>query len=177
MTGRREDHEQFPQRIGSGMVIAAWIIGLGLLTLLFSGLLSRQQNPNSEVQSRRSGDRVEVVLDQNRAGHYVATARINSRPVQVLLDTGATDVSVPASLAAGLELKRGARVLVTTANGTVPVYTTRLNEVRLGDIALRNVRATINPHADDDFVLLGMSFLKQLDFSQRGGKLVLSQQQ
>ncbi|MEJ2761030.1 MAG: TIGR02281 family clan AA aspartic protease [Gammaproteobacteria bacterium] len=176
MTGGREDHE-FPKRIGSGMVIAAWIVGLGLMTLLFSGLLSRQQNPNSQVQSRHQGNRVEVVLKQNRAGHYVATAKINRRPVQVLLDTGATDVSVPARLAARLELKRGAQVLVTTANGTVPVYTTRLDEVRLGDITLRNIRATINPHADDDFVLLGMSFLKQLDFSQRGGKLILTQEQ
>lgn len=176
MTDGREDRE-FPKRIGSGMVIAAWVVGLGLMTLLFSGLLSRQQNPNAEVHSRRHGDRVEVVLDQNRAGHYVATAEINRHPVQVLLDTGATDVSVPVDLAAGLGLKRGARVLVTTANGTVPVYTTRLNEVRLGDITLRDIRATINPHADDDFVLLGMSFLKQLDFSQRDGKLVLSQEQ
>jgi aspartyl protease family protein len=175
-----DDHkkaEHYSTRIGSGMVIAAWIIGLGLLTLIFSGLLSRQQNPNSELVSRRSGNRIEVVLDRNRDGHYVATAEINRVPVEVFVDTGATDVSIPAHLAGKLGLKRGMQMLVTTANGTVPVYATRLDEMRIGDIVVHDIRATINPHTSDDFVLLGMSFLQHLEFSQRNGQLILSQYQ
>jgi aspartyl protease family protein len=177
MSDDHKNAEHYPARIGSGMVIAAWIIGLGLLTLLFSGLLSQQQNPNSELVSRHSGNRIEVVLDRNRDGHYVATAEINRVPVEVLLDTGATDVSIPAHLAGRLGLKRGTPMMVTTANGTVPVYATRLNEMRIGDIVLHNITATINPHTGDDFVLLGMSFLKQLEFTQRNGQLILSQYQ
>jgi aspartyl protease family protein len=68
-------------------------------------------------------------------------------------------------------------MLVSTANGTVPVYATKLNEMRIGDIVLHDIRATINPHTGDDFVLLGMSFLQHLDFSQRSGQLILSQYQ
>lgn len=177
MNGDHKNPEHTPARIGSGMVIAAWIIGLGLLTLLFSDFLSQQQNPNSELVSHRNGNKVEVILDRNRDGHYVATAKINRVPVEVLLDTGATDVSIPAHLAGRLGLKRGTQMLVTTANGTVAVYATRLNEMRIGDIVLNNIRATINPHTGDDFVLLGMSFLKHLDFTQRSGQLILSQYQ
>jgi aspartyl protease family protein len=177
MSDDQKQPEHYPARLGSGMVAAAWIIGLGLLTLLFSGLLSQQQNPNSDLVSHHNGNRVEVVLDRNRDGHYVATAEINSVPVEVLLDTGATDVSVPAHLAGRLGLKRGVQMLVSTANGTVPVYATKLNEMRIGDIVLHDIRATINPHTGDDFVLLGMSFLQHLDFSQRSGQLILSQYQ
>jgi aspartyl protease family protein len=69
------------------------------------------------------------------------------------------------------------QMLVTTANGTVPVYATRLDEMRIGDIVVHDIRATINPHTSDDFVLLGMSFLQHLEFSQRNGQLILSQYQ
>jgi aspartyl protease family protein len=177
VAGDPENQEQFARRLGGVMVTAAWVAGLGLLTLLFSDFLAGQRNPNAEVVSRHSGDRVRVVLEQNRGGHYVATAEINRTPVEVLLDTGATDVSVPEALAGELGLERGAQVMVTTANGTVPVYTTRLEEIRLGDIVLHDIRATINPHGEADFVLLGMSFLGHLEFSQRGGRLILTQEQ
>ncbi len=55
--------------------------------------------------------------------------------------------------------------------GTAP----HLNSLRLGDIELRDVAALIAPAMDGDDVLLGMSALKQLEFSQKGGTLVLRQ--
>ena len=159
------------------MVILAWIVFLGLLTLLFGDFLDKQFNPNQGVSSRKSSGNVEIVLDQNQEGHYVAGAFINNIPVDVMLDTGASSVSIPERLAAEMKLQYGLEMMVSTANGNIPVYATRLDEVRLGDIVLRNVRADINPYMDDDFVLLGMSFLKQLEFTQRGKKLILRQLQ
>jgi aspartyl protease family protein len=47
--------------------------------------------------------------------------------------------------------------------------------VSLGDIQLHNIRASINPYAPDDDVLLGMSFLKELEMVQRGDVLILRQ--
>ncbi len=80
-------------RIGSGMVVAAWILGLALLTMLFSDYLGGQRNPNREVAGRQTDDFIEIVLEQNRGNHYVASASINQVPVEVLLDTGASSVS------------------------------------------------------------------------------------
>ena len=117
----------------------------------------------------------EVVLRQNRAGHYVASGGINGQPVTFLLDTGATSVSIPASVAGRLGLKRGAAMRAHTANGTVTTYATRLDEVRLGNISLENVRADINPHMLGDEVLLGMSFLRKLEFTQRDRELTIRQ--
>ncbi len=175
MSGNDTNGDPYPKRVGSGMVVAAWILGLVLLTMLFGDFLRQQHNPNAEISSRQTGRATEIVLEQNRGNHYVAAARINQQPVEVLLDTGASSVSIPAHVAEDLGLERQAPARVTTANGTVTVYTTTLDEVSIGDIALRDIRATINPHMSEDFVLLGMSFLKHLEFNQRNGKLVIRQ--
>ena len=156
--------------IGRGMIIAAWLLGLALATVFFSGVLDHQRNPNQNVAIDGHGLPT-VVLQRNRQGHYIATARINGEPVEVMLDTGATRVSIPATLARRLGLKRGRAVPTSTANGRVITYDTRLNAVSLGDITLHNIRASINPHSDQ--VLLGMSFLKRLEFTQRGDSLIL----
>ncbi len=167
---------QSSKRLGFGMIAAAWVILLGLLTLLFGDVLEKQQNPNQEVQGRvlESGIR-EARLQRNRSGHYVASGLINGRPVRFLLDTGATTVSVPAGLAEHLGLVRGRPQLASTANGVVTTYTTRLKNVRLGELSVDNVRANINPGMRGEDVLLGMSFLKQLEFTQRGAILTIRQ--
>jgi aspartyl protease family protein len=95
--------------------------------------------------------------------------------VDVIVDTGATDVSVPLTIASQLELKRGTKMDVSTANGTISVYSTRIDSIKLGDIIVHDVRATINPYMEDDVVLLGMSFLDQLEFSHSNNELVLKQ--
>jgi aspartyl protease family protein len=84
-------------------------------------------------------------------------------------------VSVPAGVAARLGLKRGVPLRANTANGVITTYSTRLDQVRLGDIELDNVRADINPHMQGNDVLLGMSFLRKLEFTQRDRELTIRQ--
>jgi len=167
-----------PQRLGRGMIYAAWIFVLILLTLFFNYFLEQQQNPNQEVatQYNEDGSR-EVVLQRNRSGHYMATGTINGQPVLFLLDTGATMVSIPEVVADRLNLSRGAPLLASTANGTITTYSTILSSIALGEIELYNVRASINPHMEDEEILLGMTFLKQLEFTQRGDILTIRQYQ
>lgn len=156
------------------MIYIAWIAVAVVLAWGFSEYLDRVRNPNQFVQSRTSGDgNVEVVLRRNRAGHYVASGFVNGRSVEFLLDTGATNVSISGDLAQDLSLVRGASVLTQTAAGLIETYATVLDRVRLGAIELRDVRANINPHMQGREVLLGMAFLKQLQFEQRGEELVI----
>ena len=63
--------------------------------------------------------------------------------------------------------------MVRTANGSLRVAQTYINELKLGDIRLTNVRANLNPGMQDNEILLGMSALKQLEFTQRGDWLIL----
>ena len=68
------------------------------------------------------------------------------------------------------------KLMSRTANGTVPVWGTRLDSAQLGAVVLRDVRATIVPSMERGSpVLLGMSFLKQLEMVQREGRLTLRQ--
>ena len=163
-------------RTGKVMTIAGWIVGLALLTLLFNNLLEKQLNPNQRVAARMGDGGVrEVVLQRNRYGHYVANGEINGHTVEFLLDTGATDVSIPQSLAGPLGLKRGQPITYNTANGSITAYLTRIQDLRLGNIALQDIPASINPYKGDETILLGMSFLKHLEFTQRGDTLIIRQ--
>lgn len=163
------------KRIGKGMIISAWVGLLLILTLFFSSYLERVNNPNTNPETSTSGSVKEVVLRQNRSGHYVASGRINGKTVTFLLDTGATYVAVSDELATDLGLRKGAYITSQTANGSVTARQTMLSEVSLGEIRLHNIRATILPGLPDDEVLLGMSFLKQLELAQRGKRLLLRQ--
>ena len=157
------------------MLLFAWVGGLALLTLLFQDVLESRFNPNAKPLEQQTGDgRQEVVLERNSKGHYVANGAINGRGVTFLLDTGATDVALPEALAERLRLPRQGGGLTQTANGTVAVWQTTLETVRLGGITLHDVRASIVPSMQaGDPVLLGMSFLRQLEFTQRDARLTL----
>jgi len=168
--------ERFTRRIGKSMVAVAWIIGLVLLTLFFNRYLDGQRNPNQDVHGSVDAAGVRVVaLQRNRAGHYVAAGTINENPVEFLIDTGATDVSVPDQLANRLGLKRGRAVPYHTANGIVNAYQTEIKELTLGTIRLTNVRASINPGAQGMGILMGMSVLRSIEFTQKDGLLILRQ--
>ena len=165
------------QRTGRFMMIAAWLGGILLLTLLFQDALESRLNPNAKPVVRVGEEgHSEVVLERNAQGHYVASGLINGLPVTFLLDTGATDVAIPEALADRLRLQRRRGGISQTANGPVAVWQAALDEISVGSIRLNNVRASILPSMPAGSpVLLGMSFLKQLEFTQKDRQLILRQ--
>jgi len=170
-----QEHHRTSQ-MGKWMVYLAWILFLGLSTVFFNNYLEKQHNPNIVIQSQVGADNtIEVILQQSRYGHYVTNGEINDKPVIFLLDTGATNISIPNRTAKRLGLKRGVPMSVRTANGTITVYNTKLNTVAIGPIVLHGLRGDINPHMEGDEILLGMNFLKHLELIQRGKELMLRQ--
>lgn len=154
------------------MIYLMWLAVLILLTLVFSHLTDKARLSRMDVRTDEAGHE-SLILSGARDGHYRASGEINGQSVEFLLDTGASDVSIPADIAEDLHLKGGAPFQAHTANGTVTVYATRLDEVSVGPLSLRNVRASINPNMEGESVLLGMSFLKRLDLEQKNGNLTL----
>lgn len=162
---------------GKSFVWIAWVIGLALLVFVFQDLLDDQYNPNQDPKlSLQSNGQAQVTLQQNRQGHYLTNGAINGEKVTFLLDTGATQVSIPAHIAEKLSLQAGGKSRVQTANGSITVYQTQINELRIGNIYLYNVAAHINPSMNANEILLGMSALKRVEFRQTGKQLILREQ-
>jgi aspartyl protease family protein len=118
-----------------------------------------------------------VQIKAGRNGHFNTEAEVNGRPVEVMIDTGATMVALSYEDAerAGLYLNdsdfTGA---VTTANGVARVAPVTLDRVSIGDITVRDVPAAVTEPGRLKTSLLGMSFLNRLSrFDMRSGVLVL----
>lgn len=149
-----------------------WLAIMGVIYWVFFVWLAHEENPNTRrlLQQQPQG---EVVLQRNRAGHYVADGEINGDRVVFLLDTGATQVALSTQLAHRLGLKLGAAVTLQTAAGPAVGYQVRLASVRLASIEMRDVSALVSDGLDPDTVLLGMNFLKRLEMTQRDDRLIL----
>ena len=157
-------------RGGAAMLAFGWLLVVGLVFWFFYGITEREANPNPRPEATPAG---EIVLQRNRAGHFVASGEINGERVTFLLDTGATQVAVPTALAKKLKLVLGPPVQLQTAAGPARGYMTRLESVRLASIELIGVSAIVAEGLGPDLVLLGMNFLRRLEIDQRGDQLVL----
>lgn len=119
---------------------------------------------------------VTVTLTPDLRGHFVTTGTINGASMKFLVDTGATMVSMGLEDArrAGVNYLEGTRGHSQTANGVTPVYKVKLSSVKLGDIALNDVDGVVHEKGSLPVVLLGMSFLGQLDMRREGKSLTLT---
>jgi aspartyl protease family protein len=115
-----------------------------------------------------------VTLTADRRGHFATAGTVNGRPVQFLVDTGATLVALSRSEATriGIDFRRGKPSYAMTANGPVRGWGVSLAAVRVGGVTVREVPAVV---LDSEIPnsLLGMSFLNRFDLLQQGSTLVL----
>lgn len=165
------------RRLGLGMMAIAWLLGLGLLAWMFQDDLDRQYNPNAVPHaSRSSTGALQVRLEPNRQYHYLAGATLNGHPVTLLVDTGASDVVIPARLARQLQLPELGSGYAITANGRTRITRTQLDHLHIGPIQLENLTASIAEGYQAEEILFGMSALRHLNFRSEGGALILEQQ-
>lgn len=119
----------------------------------------------------------QTTLQADARGQFFVTARINDMPAKALIDTGATAVALNSEEASrmGIDYLRGRRVTVQTANGAASAYVVTLASVEVGDILLTNVPGTVieGGGAALSVVLIGMSFLRQVDMQRSGNTMVL----
>lgn len=146
-------------------VVVVWCALAVALFYFFNAAL----HPNT-AEKLSSGS--EVKLQRDRSGHYRAEAFINGVKTNVLVDTGATNVSISQRLADRLGIRSKVATTMQTANGELLVYMTRLNSVKLGGIEASNVAAIIAPDLGED-VLLGMSFLSRMDVRLYQGTMTI----
>ena len=125
----------------------------------------------------RSGPAVSdsVVLKVGDRGHFMAQAMINGVGINMLVDTGASLIALPASEAIrlGLNYRQGQRGSASTAGGVVPTYLIRLDSVKIGGVELNGVEASVIEQGLN-VPLLGMSFLNRMEMRREGDQMTLT---
>ena len=117
-----------------------------------------------------------VILTADGQGHFVTMGQINGVSVRMLVDTGASFVAIGGSEAKrlGIDITNGQRSLTSTANGVVPTYRVKLDEVRVGGVTLNNVDGMVHVGDNLPIVLLGMSFLNRMEMKRDGETMTLT---
>ena len=117
-----------------------------------------------------------LVYHADRLGHFQLTATINGTPIPVVVDTGATVVSLSLADAAAVGIDTGSlafTVKTNTANGEGRAAPVILRNVSIGPVSVDAVRAIVNKRLNQS--LLGMSFLNRLKgFEIREGSLTIT---
>ncbi len=110
-------------------------------------------------------DGTEVVIHKALGGHFQADVSVDGKTIPMLVDTGASSVvlSFDDAAAIGIDTETLSYTIpVMTANGRAMAAPVRLEEIAIGPIARRGVRAMVAEDGRLDESLLGMSFLSTL---------------
>ena len=132
-----------------------------------------QQQESEPIYGRKAR------LKMDSRGHFVTTARMNGRDVEVLVDTGATSVAINKKTARrlGILLKASDfKYTVNTANGSTKAASAMIKKIQIGNVTVKNVQAAVLDDRALSSTLLGMSFLGQLrSFEVKNKELLLVQ--
>ncbi len=154
-----------------------WALGTTVLVAISAAGSGERLAHRFGGEEASSAGRGTVSLQSDLQGHYITHPVVDGRRVRMLVDTGATLVALTYEDArqAGLRVEpRDFTDPIGTANGVVKAARVRLGEVRIGDIAVRNVEAVVLPAGRLETSLLGMTFLKRLNgFEFANGRLTL----
>ena len=119
-----------------------------------------------------------MTLSPGRDGHFRTEARVDGRRLELVVDTGASQIALRAEDAARLGIHptpRDYNVKVATANGITRAAVVELRMVEVGNIVVRNVPALVHPDEALGVNLLGMSFLSRVRWTHERGRLILEQ--
>jgi len=130
----------------------------------------------AQVSTRLSKPKSSVVRIPSNRGMYRTNGQINGRSVDFLVDTGATVIAMSRPTADRLQIQyreTGTPIKVSTASELQNAWHVKLNTVTVGGITLHQVDGTVIDTEHDQAILLGMSFLNRVKFSQEQGVVVL----
>jgi aspartyl protease family protein len=147
-------------------IATVWLLLATVLFLAVQAFLAQRQRPRVATDGMGA-----IELRRAMDGHFHWPARIDGRPVDFLVDTGATRTALPQALADRLGLARGPAVRSATAGGVVVGWETRVDLELEGGLQARQLRVTVLPELGAP--LLGMDVLSRLRFVQHDGVLRL----
>jgi len=121
----------------------------------------------------------QYAIEADRSGHYRTPVGVEGREIKMLVDTGASFVSLTKEDADSLGIHPSASdytLQLSTANGMATAAPVWLPLVRIGSIEVHDVPAIVMSKGAASDSLLGMSFLQRLHrFGVAGGKMIMEQ--
>jgi clan AA aspartic protease (TIGR02281 family) len=111
-------------------------------------------------------------LMQSPTGHYQADGSINDKTLSFVVDTGASFVTLPESVAHGALIYCDDKIRIDTANGIVDSCISKIQKLQFGPFLIQNVDAVIQPNLSQP--LLGMNVLQQFKIQQNKGEMEIS---
>jgi len=130
--------------------------------------------PGGEPQVGKAG---EVIVNRRLGGQFVVPAKVDGVRVSFLFDTGASTVVLRDQDARRIGVDPTSLdydVSVVTANGAATAAQTRVAEIAVGPIVMRNVPALVVHAGALEQSLLGMSFLERLEsYTVERGRLIM----
>lgn len=121
--------------------------------------------PGTAIVTTTSDGVNEVIIHKTRGNHFQTNVTVGGKVLPMLVDTGASTVvlSYDDARTIGLDPRQlNFSVTVMTANGRAQAAPVRLDEVSIGPIVRRNIRALVAEDGRLGESLLGMSFLSTL---------------
>jgi len=128
-------------------------------------LAERNTDEPKTVAQAASTPSGQTLLTMGRNGHYVGTFKMNGKPIEAMVDTGASLVAINVSIARRLGFSPSTldfRHEVHTANGSIRAAHVVLDLVEIGSIRVRDVDAFVLGDEALSSTLVGMSFMKKL---------------
>lgn len=110
-------------------------------------------------------------------GLYTVSGVVNGRAAEFVVDTGANYVTMTPQQAQQLHLnfRNGKTITMNTANGRATAHIFTIKSLRIGGIEVHNVDGAVMKNLSSSKILLGMSFLNQVEMKHGAGYMVLKQ--
>lgn len=142
-----------------------------------ANLKQRSSGLNPQLSST-SVSSAEVIVKVASNGAYYTRGTVNGRKVKLLVDTGASYCAMSTETGNWIGGTRGESYISSTANGKAKFYKMVIDEIRVGDIVVRNVMGSTGDGVDEDldFVVLGNSFLNEIEMEMDDGVITLRQE-
>lgn len=128
--------------------------------------------------SYSKAEKKKVIVYKDTSGLFKTVGSINGFTVDFLVDTGASVVAINSTIAKrlGIQYKlKGKETLVATASGKAIAYSVSLDQVKVGELMLRNIEGVVIEGNDPTTPLLGMSYLGRLKLNNEGQTLELEE--
>lgn len=164
----------------SGLARLGSLTVLAVVLILATGQRDRFEPYLAPLLGVFERDRQQVVGEEMRLrmapdGHFWATVSLDGVERRMLVDSGATVTAISEDTAAAAGLAPGRTsipVMIRTANGTVVARSSRVEELRLGNIKAGDLGVVISP-AFGGVDVLGMNFLSRLKSWRVEGKTLI----